>query len=97
MMIQFTPKKFIDAIELNGYKITNLVKVGVDRSYFVPRYKKGSRKIKDLGDYKKKLNLTTIQKIADILVEYGYFDDKTQIIYCFRTDDFEALIPKELL
>ncbi len=96
-MILFTPKKFIGAMELNGIKLTHLVKLGIDRSYFIPRYKKGSRRKNELDNYRKRLHMSSIQKIADILVDYGYFEDKAQIIYCFKSDDFDVLLPKDLL
>lgn len=84
-------------MELNGIKLTHLVEMGLYRSYFIPRYKKGSTKKEELGSYRKGLRMNTIKKIADILVEYGYFDDKEQIIACFKNDDFESLIPRDLL
>lgn len=96
-MIKFTPKKFIDAMELNDIRITELVQMGLYRSYFVPRYKKGSKKKDELGDYRKGLRKSTIEKIAKTLVEFGYFDDEQEIINCFRNDNFDALLPKELL
>lgn len=97
MLIKFTPKKFIDVMELNGIKLTELVKMGLYRSYFIPRYKKGSKKKGDLGDYRKGLRKSTIEKIAEVLVEFGYFEDKQLIIDCFRNDNFDELLPNDLL
>lgn len=96
-MIRYTPRKFLDTMELNDVTITNLVNIGLYRSYFVPRYKKGSRKAKDLGDYRKGLQMKTIEKIADVLVDLGYFEDRELIIDCFRQDNFERLLPQDLL
>jgi hypothetical protein len=97
-LIEFTPKKFIDVLELNGIKFTHLVQCGIDRNYFIPRYKDGSRKIKELDfSYKKNLRIETIQKIATTLVESGFFKDKAVIVYCFQYDNFEALLPSDLL
>lgn len=97
MLIKFTPKKFIDTMEVNGIKLTELVEMGLYRSYFIPRYKPGSKRKEELGDYKKGLRLTTIKKIAATLVEFGYFDDKDAIVKCFLNDDFERLVPEDLL
>lgn len=97
MMVRFTPKKFIDTMELNNIQLTELVKLGLYRSYFIPRYKSGSKKKDELGDYRKGLRLSTIEKIAVTLVEFGYFDDKELIIECFRNDNFEPLLPNDLL
>ena len=100
MLYRYTPRKFIDALELNGYKLTNLVNAGIDRGRFVPRYKEGTKKIKELSyDYKKRIHLKTIEKIAHTLVEFGFFqeNDFNQIVICFQNDNFDALIPKDLL
>ncbi len=97
-MITFTPRKFIDALLLNDILITHIVKAGVDRNYFIPRYKEGSKKIKELTlDYKKELRFNSVQKIATTLVESGFFKDKNLIISCFEMDDFNKLIPEDLL
>ena len=99
-MIRFTPKKFIDAIELNGVNFTTLVKSGMDRSYFIPRYKKGSHKKRDLTyDYKKGISRQSIDNIAQALVNVGLFkeEDKPMIVSCFFNNDFERLLPKDLL
>jgi hypothetical protein len=96
-MIEFTPKKFIDMLELNGIRLTHIVKVGIDRNYFIPRYKE-SRKVKDLSiDYKKSLRLSSIENIAKNLVESGFFKDRDLIIKCFEQDNFESLLPGDLL
>jgi hypothetical protein len=97
-MITFTPKKFLAALELNDILFTHIVKCGIDRSYFIPRYKEGSKKAKDLSlDYKKELRLSSVQKIATKLVESGFFKDKDLLIWCFQNDDFDKLIPEDLL
>jgi hypothetical protein len=96
-MIRFTPKKFIDALELNGIKFTHLTHIGIDRSYFIPRYKKGSHKIKNLGSYKKRIREETVEKIAKLMVDFGFFDDEKKIISCFKNDDFERLLPEDIL
>jgi len=94
----FTPKKFIDMLELNNIKLTHLVKCGIDRNYFIPRYKEYTRKIKELSlDYKKKLRQSSIDNIARILVESGFFKDRDLIIRCFENDNFEPLLPGDLL
>lgn len=96
--ITFTPKLFLGALELNNIKLTHLVKCGIDRNYFIPRYKVDSRKIKDLTlDYKKELRASSVEKIARILVESGFFKDKELIIKCFENDNFETLVPSDLL
>ncbi len=98
MVVVFTPKKFIDALTLNGIKFTNVLKLGLDRSFFVPRYKQGSHHIKELDyNYKKKLRTTTIQRIADVLVDNGLFKDKTVIVTCFNNDNFDPMLPEDLL
>jgi len=95
--IEFTPKKFIDVLMLNNIKLTHIVKCGIDRNYFIPRYKE-DRKVKDLSlDYKKTLRESSVQQIAQVLVESGFFKDKHLIINCFNTDNFDALLPEELL
>ena len=97
-MITFTPKKFIDVLTLNDILLTHVVKCGLDRNYFIPRYKEGSKKIKDLTlDYKKELRLSTILKIATTLVESGFFKDKDLIVACFEEDNFDKLLPEGLL
>ena len=97
-MITFTPKKFLDALMLNDILITHIVKSGVDRNYFIPRYKQGSKKIKELTlDYKKSLRFSSVTNIATTLVEAGFFKDKDLILACFEIDDFTKLIPEDLL
>jgi hypothetical protein len=96
--IVFTPKKFIDALTLNDILFTHVVKCGLDRNYFIPRYKEGSKKIKDLTlDYKKELRFSTVLKIASTLVESGFFKDKDLILSCFEEDNFDRLLPGDLL
>jgi len=97
-MMTFTPKKFLDALILNDVLLTHIVKAGIDRNYFIPRYKQDTRKIKELTfDYKKSLRFSSVQKIATLLVESGFFKDKDLIISCFEIDDFTNLIPRDLL
>ena len=82
---------------LNNIKLTHIVKCGIDRNYFIPRYKE-DRKVKELSlDYKKTLRESSVQQIAQVLVESGFFKDKHLIINCFKTDNFDALLPEELL
>lgn len=96
-MFKFTPRKFIDVLDLNNIKITHLVKLGIPRSYFIPRYKEGSKRKNELGNYQKKLQIASIKKLAKTLVDFGYFENEKTIINCFKNDNFEPLIPKELL
>lgn len=98
-MLQFTPKKFINAIELNEKNLTFLVKNGIDRSYFIPRYKEGSHKIKDLNyKYRKGISLTAVDKIATVLIKVKLFEeeDREMIIDCFFNDNFDNLLPDYL-
>jgi len=96
-MVEFTPKKFIDALTLNGIRLTHIVKVGIDRNYFIPRYVE-NRKSKELTlEYKKSLRHSSVVKIATTLVESGFFKDKDLIIKCFEQDEFEPLLPGDLL
>lgn len=99
-MVYFTPKKFIDAIELSGLKLSMLINAGLDRSYFIPRYKQGAKRKKELEySYRKGLRFSTIQKIAKVLVKKGYSKELTeeQVIMCFINDNFEDMLPAELL
>lgn len=97
-LIEFTPRKFLDMLTLNEIKLTHIVKCGVDRNYFIPRYKKDTRRIKEITiEYKKSLRESTIHKIATTLVESGFFSDKELIIHCFENDNFEPLLPSDLL
>jgi hypothetical protein len=101
-MIKFTPKRFIAMLELNDTNLTNLIKTdsNVYRSYFIPRYKMGSKRIKDLDySYKKKISEKAIAKIFFGLVELGVVEltDKEMVDSCFRNDNFDALLPKDLL
>lgn len=98
----FTPKKFIAMLELNGTNLTNLVltKHKIYRSHFIPRYKEGTKKIKELGiDYKKRINDSTIDKLFLGLVELGIVkEDQKDLVYnCFLNDNYDALLPKDLL
>ena len=98
----FTPKKFIAMLELNDTNLTNLIKTDakVYRSYFIPRYKDGSKKIKDLDfTYKKRINEKTIKKIFYGLVELKIVEDTDMalVMSCFRNDNFDILLPKDLL
>lgn len=100
MFVKFTPKKFIDVIELNDIKFTTLIKNGMDRSYFIPRYKKGTHKKEDiLYSYKKKISKNSIEKVAKTLVKVGLFteEDIPMIVSCFYNDNFDKLLPKDLL
>lgn len=98
MRIEFTPKKFLDVMLLHNITITDLKKMGIDRSYFLPRYKKGSHKIKDLtNDYTKGLNTSTISKIAEILFLNHLAPTKEIAVGCFINDFFEPLVPEDLL
>jgi hypothetical protein len=98
----FTPKKFIAMLELNDTNLTNLVntKAKVYRSHFIPRYKDGTKKIKELSiAYKKRVNDATIEKIFHGLVELGIAkeNDKDVVYNCFLTDNYDPLLPQEFL
>lgn len=96
-MVEFTPRKFIDVLTLNGIRLTHIVKLGVDRNYFIPRYLE-NRKTKELSiEYKKFLRHSSIVKIATVLVESGFFKDKDLIVNCFEQDNFDPLLPGDLL
>jgi len=94
----FTPKKFIDALDLNEIKLTHLVQDGIDRSYFIPRYKRGSKKIKSLTyQYKKSIERKTIAKIAVVLIKRGLAQNEEEVLWCFVNDNYDILLPKDLL
>jgi succinate dehydrogenase flavin-adding protein (antitoxin of CptAB toxin-antitoxin module) len=100
--MRFTPKKFISMLELNDTNLTNLIKTEaqVYRSFFIPRYKEGSKRIKDLDfTYTKKISSDSVEKIFYGLVELGIvnLDDKELVDLCFKNDNFDALLPKDLL
>ena len=95
---KFTPKKFLDALYLRGIKLTNLVSHGIDRSYFIPRYKSGSKKLTEIDySYRKVLRLSSIEKIASVLTQWGIASSEEQVIGCFKIDDFDPLLPDDLL
>jgi hypothetical protein len=101
-MIKFTPKKFIAMLELNNTNLTNLINTDakIYRSFFIPRYKGGSKRIKDLDfDYSKKISSESIEKIFYGLVELGIVEltDKEMVDGCFKNNNFDALLPKDLL
>ncbi len=99
-MIRFTPIKFVDAVELNDIKFTHLVAKGMDRSYIIPRYKKGSHKIKDLTlSYRKGISEQAIERIFNVLVEVGILKENEieKLKGCFWNDNFDALLPEDLL
>jgi len=100
--MKYTPKKFISMLELNDTKLTSLIKTEakVYRSFFIPRYKEGSKRIKDLTyDYKKRIDKRAIDKIFLGLVELGIVTgkDKVKVEECFEFDNFDALLPEDLL
>ena len=101
MTYKFTPRIFIDALSLNGVKLSWLVKKhGLSREYFIPRYnEKILRGVKSLPyNYQKRLNDKTIEKIADILDKSKFFTTKKEdIILCFKNNNFDALLPEDLL
>ena len=89
-------------LELNNTNLTNLIKTDakIYRSAFIPRYKEGSRKIKDLDfRYKKRISQETIDKIFNGLVELGIIEleEKEIVDSCFLNDNFDILLPKDLL
>ena len=89
-------------LELNNTNLTNLIKTNakIYRSFFIPRYKEGSKKIKDLDfDYKKRIDDRAITKIFNGLVEIKIVseDDYDKVHACFEYDDFDMLLPKDLL
>lgn len=98
----FTPKKFIAMLELNDANLTNLVTTNakVYRSYFIPRYKEGSKRIKELSiSYTKRINDATIEKIFNGLVELGIVskDEKDKVYHCFVNDNYDPLLPEDFL
>jgi len=98
MALMFTPKKFLDAMELNGIKLAHLIEWGVERSYFIPRYKTGSHRIKDLDySYRKGIEMRTIEKIATVLLEMGIVADENTVKQCFLADNYDILLPEGLL
>lgn len=97
-MIQYTPKKFIDMVELNGYTMYNIIKGGADRSYFLPRYKDGNKTYETLEySYKKGITEKAIEKIALVLIELKIAKNEEKVKYCFIYDNFETLLPEDLL
>ena len=100
--MKFTPKKFIAMLELNNTNLTNLIKTNakIYRSFFIPRYKEGSKKIKDLDfEYQKRINERAIEKIFKGLVEMNIVSDEDyeKVHACFEYDDFDMLLPSDLL
>jgi hypothetical protein len=100
--MKFTPKKFIAMLELNNTNLTNLINTDakVYRSYFIPRYKKGSRRLKDLGfDYSKRIDDRAIEKIFKGMVELNIVkaNEYDKVHACFEYDDFDMLLPEDLL
>jgi hypothetical protein len=98
----FTPKKFIAMLELNDTNLTNLVntKAKVYRSHFIPRYKEGTRRIKEISiNYQKRINDATIEKIFNGLVELGIVkeSDKEVVYSCFLNDNYDPLLPQDFL
>ena len=98
----FTPKKFIAMLELNDTNLTTLINTNakIYRTHFIPRYKDGSRRIKELSiTYKKRINDATIEKIFNGLVELGIAkkDDYKKVYNCFLVDNFDALLPEDFL
>lgn len=94
----FTPKKFLDVLYLRGIKLTHLVSHGVERSYFIPRYKEGSRKLVKIDyGYRKNIRFSSIEKISALLVQWGIARSKEQVVECFKNDDFDTLLPEDLL
>lgn len=99
-MIKFTPKKFISALELRGVKFTDFIDGKVKRSYFIPRYKQGTHKKSELGfDYKKGINQKSIENIKTRLLEMGIIEESEapKVNSCFLNDNFDMLLPKDLL
>jgi hypothetical protein len=89
-------------LELNDTNLTNLVntKSKVYRSHFIPRYKEGTKRIKELSiKYRKRINDATIEKIFNGLVELGIVNerDKEVVYNCFLTDNYDPLLPQDFL
>jgi hypothetical protein len=100
--MKFTPKKFIAMLELNNTNLTNLINTDakVYRSFFIPRYKEGSRRLKDLSfDYTKRIDDRAIKKIFKGLVELKIVteNDYEKVHACFEYDNFDMLLPSDLL
>lgn len=98
----FSPKKFIAMLELNDSNLTQLIKTKakVYRSFFIPRYKEGTKSVKKLDfNYTKRISDKSIQKIFNGLVELGIAKkDQLELVKaCFREDNYDALLPEELL
>lgn len=92
MTITFTPKKLLDILNTHGIKLGTLVAHHVDRNYFIPKYKTGSKKQADLDlTYRKTLQMTSVRKIAQCLKELNVCDDEMFVVACFIKDNFEML------
>lgn len=98
-MLKFTPKKFIDALELRGFKITQLVQRGVQRSVFIPRYEPFHSKDDLTIWYQKGIKTQSIDKIATALIDLGVIeeDERDQLYHCFKIDNYDFLLPEDLL
>jgi hypothetical protein len=97
-MITFTPKKFFDILSLNSLKLVDMTKRGVDRSVFIPRYKKGTKRMSEIDyDYKKRITKKSIKKITNALKDAGVLTDENEVFSCFLSDNFDILIPRYLL
>lgn len=91
---KFTPKKFLDVLYLRGIKLTNLVSHGIDRSYFIPRYKSGLKKLNELDySYRKVLRLSSIEKIASVLTQWGIASSEEQVIGCLKSTILTPFYP----
>ena len=98
MSYLFTPKKFLNMLSLNERKLSEVIKYGADRSYFIPRYKRGPHKSKELEySYRKRIENKALDKVAEALVKMGLSQDKESVIRCFANDNYDALLPKDLL
>lgn len=89
-MIIFTPKKFLNAIQLRGLNLSWFIKRGISRETFIPRTIR--RKSLLTFEYKKEIRTKTVENIANILIEEGIMDDKERVKACFLNDNFSALL-----
>lgn len=92
-MILYTPKKFLNAMNVRGIKLSWLIEKGISRETFVPRQFK--RKSQLSYTYKKGIKKESIEKIASALVQEGIAKTRETVIACFLNDKYSALLGEE--